>query len=399
MATADPVSIAFIHFITEHWPYLGAGLLVLCVLLVQRRSPAPTHEDPKKNLPTPQIDPLVDFDWTKTEPLVLRPFKPRYHITMGIETTTLSEIVQIDKHYLSRIQLRTALIQHKKPAVLGTTPRAVPAVRELYTFLVNDYLPQRYGAIFHRLPPSPNHPESITNVITGETIPCTPPTDPEEALAIIGRQVEEDFLLLLPPPPPSPTISTTGPKTEPRAEDFENKQMSLEAFIGCFPNGFSWADKFTKSLAAIHVPVPDYTAKLRGSMDRYLGRLAVGTVVKRANWTVSVDGELHAADSMHLYEGETVEEVEVLDVEKARLRCERQVLFRLPRSNAVVFVVRTYMYPLQEIKEEGSGPRMVEAIAGLKAGSSPGFHFYKRAAVWQRAVSEFLVGKGGGCAE
>ncbi|OJK04248.1 hypothetical protein ASPACDRAFT_23094 [Aspergillus aculeatus ATCC 16872] len=382
----------FIHFVTAHWPYLSAGLLLLCALhLVRRRSPAPTYDDPKKNLSTPRIDPLVDFDWTKTEPLVLRPFKPRYHITMGIETTTLSEIVQIDKHYLSRIQLRTALIQHKKTAVLGTTPRAVPAVRELYNFLVNDYLPQRYGAIFHRLPPSPNHPESITNTITGETIPCTPPTDPEEALAIIGRQVEEDLLLLLPPAP------TTGPKTEPHPD--EKKQMSLEAFIGCFPNGFSWADKFTKSLAAIHVPVPDYTAKLRGSMDRYLGRLAVGTVVKRANWTVSVDGELHAADSMHLYEGETVEEVKVLDAEKARLRCERQVLFRLPSSNAVVFVVRTYMYPLQEIKEEGNGPRMVEAIAGLKAGSSPGFHFYKRAAVWQRAVSEFLVGKGEGSAE
>ena len=75
------------------------------------------------------------------------------------------------------------------------------------------------------------------------------------------------------------------------------------------------------------------------------------------------------------------------------------MLFRLPRSNAVVFVVRTYMYPLQEIKEEGSGPRMVEAIAGLKAGSSPGFHFYKRAAVWQRAVCEFLVGKGEAGAE
>ncbi|PYH84392.1 hypothetical protein BO82DRAFT_351966 [Aspergillus uvarum CBS 121591] len=373
-----------IHLISTHWPYLGAGLLLLVTLhLIQRRRPTTAHNDFKTNPPVSQIDPLVNFDWTKTEPLVLRPFKPRYHITMGIESTTLSEIVQIDKHYLARIQLRTALIQHKRPAVLGTTPRAVPAVRELYTFLVNDYLPQRYGAIFHRHPTA-----GVINTITGEMISCTPPADPEEALAIIGRQVEEDFLLLLPPP----TTSTAEAGLETKAE--ETKQMSLEAFIGCFPNGFSWADKFAKSLAAIHVPVPDYTAKLRGSMDRYLGRLRVGTVVKRANWTVSVDGELHAPDSMHLYEGETVEEIEVLDLAKARLRCERQVLFRLPNSNAVVFVVRTYMYPLQEIKEEGNGPRMAEAIAGLKAGSSPGFHFYKRAAVWQRVVSEFLVGKG-----
>ena len=76
---------------------------------------------------------------------------------------------------------------------------------------------------------------------------------------------------------------------------------------------------------------------------------------------------------------------------QARLRCERQMLFRLPISQAVVFVVRTYMYPLQDVKKEGNGPRLVEAIAGLKEGSSPGFHFYKRAAVWQRAVSEYLL--------
>lgn len=30
------------------------------------------------------IVPLPDFDWKTTEPLKFRPFKPRYHITMGI---------------------------------------------------------------------------------------------------------------------------------------------------------------------------------------------------------------------------------------------------------------------------------------------------------------------------
>ncbi|GKZ40128.1 hypothetical protein AbraIFM66950_002498, partial [Aspergillus brasiliensis] len=189
----------------------------------------------------------------------------------------------------------------------------------------------------------------LRNTVTGETFPTTSPSDPEEALAIIGRQVEEDFLLLLPPP---------SPQADEKKEEC-NKQMTLDAFIGCFPNGFNWADKFRKSLANIHVPVPDYTTKLRAN------------------------GELHAANSMHLYEGEEVVELKELDV--------NTILFRLPISQAVVFVVRTYMYPLQDVKEEGNGPRLVEAIAGLKEGSSPGFHFYKRAAVWQRAVSEYLL--------
>lgn len=29
------------------------------------------------------VEPLEDFVWRKTEPLKLRPFKPKYHLTMG----------------------------------------------------------------------------------------------------------------------------------------------------------------------------------------------------------------------------------------------------------------------------------------------------------------------------
>ncbi|GLA64909.1 hypothetical protein AtubIFM54640_006643 [Aspergillus tubingensis] len=276
----------------------------------------------------------------------------------SIERATLSELIQIDKNYLTRITLRTKLIQDKRASVLGASPHSIPAVKELYSFLMNDYLPRRYNTIFQRISTTTSTSSAaaasasapttmLRNTVTGETIPTTPPTDAEEALAIIGRQVEEDFLLLLPPQPSS--------LRDDDKKEGTNKQMTLEAFIGCFPNGFNWADKFRKSLASIHVPVPDYTTKLRASMDRYLERLKVGECVKRANWTVSVDGELHAASSMHLYEGEEVVELEELDVDT-------------------------------DVKKEGNGPRLVEAIAGLKEGSSPGFHFYKRAAVWQRAV-------------
>lgn len=31
------------------------------------------------------IEPLHDFDWESTPPMKLRPFKPKYHLTMGNE--------------------------------------------------------------------------------------------------------------------------------------------------------------------------------------------------------------------------------------------------------------------------------------------------------------------------
>lgn len=33
--------------------------------------------------PMSSIEPLSSFDWTAKEPLKMRPFKPKYHITMG----------------------------------------------------------------------------------------------------------------------------------------------------------------------------------------------------------------------------------------------------------------------------------------------------------------------------
>jgi hypothetical protein len=51
------------------------------------------------------------------------------------------------------------------------------------------------------------------------------------------------------------------------------------------------------------------------------------------------------------------------------------------------------MYPLTEIKEEGSGEvakELCEAIDGLTKGNVPEMWRYKRAVVWGERVMEFL---------
>jgi len=48
------------------------------------------------------------------------------------------------------------------------------------------------------------------------------------------------------------------------------------------------------------------------------------------------------------------------------------------------------MYTLREIKEEGSGESLVEAIDGFKTGNVPEMLFYKRAAAWGPAVQRYL---------
>jgi hypothetical protein len=45
------------------------------------------NQDSKTPETLPAIEPLVDFEWTTTLPTKLRPFKPVYNITMGMNFT------------------------------------------------------------------------------------------------------------------------------------------------------------------------------------------------------------------------------------------------------------------------------------------------------------------------
>jgi hypothetical protein len=177
--------------------------------------------------------------------------------------------------YLDRILLRKDLIARHEDQVLAVNAPAIEAVQELYSWLGGQYLPQRYGDIFelHRQESSGKIETLLHNKVTDDIVPIDPYSQsPEDALRIIGRQVEEDFLFLLP----------SGPE----------EQLVLEAYIACFPAGFAWTRKRGKTLAEIHQPVPDYKKKLQLSMDRFLSRLEPGKFVKRLNVSLQLPLEV-----------------------------------------------------------------------------------------------------------
>jgi hypothetical protein len=144
-------------------------------------------------------------------------------------------------------------------------------------------------------------------------------------------------------------------------------------------------------LREIHAPVPGYKEKLERSMDRYFANLPAGKIVKRANWAITTHPDLFAPSGNHLYAGEEVTDSDLeVDIGNTYLRSERQMLWRLPETRAIVFSFKTYLYTLQEIIEEGLGEELAQAIDGLKEGSVPQMHFYKRGVVWGEAVKAFL---------
>ncbi|KAM0159902.1 hypothetical protein ACHAPC_004974 [Botrytis cinerea] len=268
----------------------------------------------------------------------------------------------MDRTYLDRLTVRTNVIREHTPTVVQALPSSYAAVQELYTYLIAKYLPTRFPTIYSL------HPTSLLNKATGHHIPLAP-SSPIEALRILGTNIDTDFLLLV---------------TSPDGDGY-----ILGGFIACFPSGFDTQALLGKKIRDIHKPVPKYKEKLETSMYRSFDRLEVGKIIKRVNWSITTHSRLFTATGNHLYEGEEMKEEE-FDIEDTNLRCERQLVHRLPETKALVFSLKTYLTPITQIKEEGLGEQLAEAVDGLKKGNVPEIHRYKKSGVWGEKVKEYL---------
>ncbi|KZM26362.1 hypothetical protein ST47_g2462 [Ascochyta rabiei] len=315
------------------------------------------------------ITPLKDFNINAEEPIKARPFKPKFHMTMAIENITLSELVVMDKTYHERIKIRRKLLAEEHHEVLGTNPKATPAVLEIYKWLTHTYLPERFPTLFNLTS------TGLLNKTTQESLPLTADSA-AHALELMGSHINDDFLFLL----PSDTPEDAG-------------KYRLEAFVTCFPSGFRTRSKLGLVLADIHTPVPHYKQKLELSMDRFFAMLPLGRIVQRWNWTITTSGDLFCRAGSHATPDEAARQSTDVNLRTTFLRCERQTLHRLPESKAIVFTIRTHLYPITDLRDEGSGEALCEAIDGLETGSVPKMAVYKRQVVWGDKVKAFLRGE------
>jgi hypothetical protein len=76
-------------------------------------------------------------------------------------------------------------------------------------------------------------------------------------------------------------------------------------------------------------------------------------------------------------------------IEEIHVRYERQTLRRLPRSGAILFMVRTYLIPLLDLKEEkDSIYRLREATQAWP----PSMAEYKGRKAWENVFEEWCEG-------
>ncbi|KZZ88944.1 hypothetical protein AAL_07887 [Moelleriella libera RCEF 2490] len=329
----------------------------------QHRKSPPLNAATDGKVTEAAIEPLSGFDWKATEPTRYLPIKPVYHITMALQQDSPSRLITVDRDYLSRVTHRRQLIEQKTSTVHGCLPQGAEAVSELYSYLLRGYLPIRYPTMFT----ISDDGIAFHNTVTDKTFPLEPPSDPREALRALGETVEEDLFLL-----------------------HETPEGHLcVAFVCCFPAHFDPSKKMGKVLQAIHGPVPSYN-KIGASMERFFSRLQVGKSAKRLNWSIQTHPELHVIGNHVQREAAEKQADDGLDVDSTFVRVELQTLTRLPKTQAILFSFKTYMYGVSGIKNDGLGPELADAIEGLKSGNAPDMWNYKSAGRWAKPVCEFL---------
>jgi hypothetical protein len=134
----------------------------------------------------------------------------------------------------------------------------------------------------------------------------------------------------------------------------------------CFPSYWRLGDKLGRPITEVHGPVAHYETELAERVDRALRSLRPERPVWRRNWSIHDDPTLFLPDPTP---PRAVEPPDGL-----WLRSERQTLRRLPRTEAIVFTIRTQQVPLATLSRR---PDIARLMANAIEAWSPALARYK----------------------
>ncbi|CAN3129921.1 heme-dependent oxidative N-demethylase family protein [Mycobacterium sp. smrl_JER01] len=157
-------------------------------------------------------------------------------------------------------------------------------------------------------------------------------TLPDEPLAYIAAQVQEDIVLL----------------------DQRDGDLFGDAGVVTFAADWSFGFDVGMTFLEIHGPVP--RLRQTGVITRareFLMRLQPGQTYRRTNWTLTIGRRLDVSTERYHEWGPDRTMIQgVSDEEFGRLvhlRVEVQHLIRLPESGSICFLIRTYMLPFADL--------------------------------------------------
>lgn len=217
-------------------------------------------------------------------------YEDPYRAQLGLKPLDLKEWLERASDFDAQIALRKKLVRENSDEVLILQPGSDEACFELFE-LVSD------------------------RVSLGSK-----PANAKDAMMAIAGAVQEDFVIL-----------SGGDTARPVAA------------LVCFPSRWLLASKMGQDSDGIHAPVPGFQAIARQTRG-FLQAIVPDKPMWRLNWTIHDSDRLFCPRPVP-HEPIAPEKI----IASTFFRCERQTLRRMPRSNQVVFTIRTYVTPMSEV--------------------------------------------------
>lgn len=211
--------------------------------------------------------------------------------------------INLDETYAQQVAYRRQLIAERRDLVFWQSDHATDAVTEVCQE-VCELLPKLGFSLTSRHVFCPDGSEVDREA--------------DNPLVTLGKIVQEDICIL-------------------QKQDDEH---ALTAAILCFPAGWTLAEKAGRPLTRIHARVDSYDDSMARRVQRMFNGVQTGRPIWRNNYLPYDNPDLFQP----LTEAEAAKHPTCANANTAPyLRAERQSILRLPKTQAVVFTIHTYV--------------------------------------------------------
>ena len=275
--------------------------------------------------------------------------------------------IDVDEHYVAECRER-ALVLAEEPLRYQALPHMMSAqwdcLELIFESLARDYPQhftlQRQGNDWHWI----NRPLGIDQrFVFGDAA-----TLPREPLDFATRQAQGDWVVM------------------------DQRDGDLWTEAGMVTTQADWSLDFDIGMTfkEWHGPVP--LAHEMHVFDRalkYLLNLRLGAPVRRLNWTMTVNPRLDTSPENYPKWGPDRASVTPQNAgDRVHLRVELQALWRLPRSNAIVFSIRCYLISVREL---ATVPKWARRVHRVLKSLHPALVDYKGLTRYRDAVVQWLA--------
>ena len=284
----------------------------------------------------------------------------------GAPGSAFESLIDVDEHYISEMKDRAAVLK-EDPLRCQALPHMMTSQWDTLELLMEQQAagyPEHFslskdGDNWHWI----NKPLGIDQkFVFGDvsTLPCEP-------MEYITRQAQGDFCIV----------------------DQRDNNLWMDAGIATTQADWSLDFDIGMNFMEWHGPVP--LAHQLGVFERalkFLLNLQQGKPVRRLNWTMTINPRLDTSPENYPKWGPDRTTVTPENVgNKVHLRCEFQSLWRLPRSNAILFVIRCYLIKMEEV---ATVPKWVRRLPRVLRSLPPELVDYKGLTRYRQTTIDWL---------